>query len=191
MAVLVAFSGCGDGDDDADPGAQSGTTETTPSTGAGTTQPPAGTEFRDAKGRYSLRIGESWDKLPASATAGVGAEVEAWAVGAAVDGFTPNVNVLVQEFSGSTPQDYITYTGKGGGGVVVERGEVITLPDGTPAARFVLSQENEGKKLFSLGIAVTKRGSAALATLTTPEADFERYSKDVEPLLQTLRLLNS
>lgn len=103
-------------------------------------------------------------------------------------GFTPNVNLLVQEFPGETPAEYIAYSGKGGGGVTRKQADVIDLGMGRQAARFVFSQDQGSQQLLSLAVAVTTENLAVLATLTTVDEDFDRLSAEVEPFLRTLRL---
>ena len=174
VVVALGLGACGGGEEPA------GTT-TTAAAGA------KGQEFRDPQGAYAMTIGSSWTRLPGSFVA----EVEAWAVGQAIGSFTPNVNVLTQEFPGESPSDYIEFTGAGGGGIEVQSGEVVRLPDGRSAARFVMSQVKDGTTLRSLGLAVTRRGTAVLATLTAPRDDFDRFAEAVEPYLQTLRLLDA
>ncbi len=116
-------------------------------------------------------------------------EIEVWAVEPEISGFTPNVNLLVQEFPGETPAEYIAYSGKGGGGITRTQADVIDLGRGRQAARFVFSQRHGSLQLLSLAVAVTTDDRAVLATLTTAEEDFDRLSAEVEPFLRTLRLL--
>ncbi len=110
-------------------------------------------------------------------------------VGPQTQGFTPNVNVINEDFPGKTPEEYISLTGTGRGGVKVDQADVIELGGGRRAARFFISQTQDSLKVRSLGIAVTGQGTSVLATLTTTEDDFDQLAKSFEPQLRTLRLI--
>ncbi len=144
----------------------------------------AGSTFVDPQGQYEIDVGPAWTRLPST----VALEIETWAVAPETSGFTPNVNVLVHEFPGETPAEYIAYSGKGGGGIVRKQADVIDLGRGRQAARFVFSQGQDSLQLLSLGVAVTTDDRAVLATLTTADEDFDRLSAEIEPFLRTLRL---
>jgi hypothetical protein len=51
----------------------------------------------------------------------VALEIETWAVAPETSGFTPNVNLLAQEFPGETPAEHIAYSDTGGGDIERKR----------------------------------------------------------------------
>lgn len=141
---------------------------------------PTGSEFQDPQGQWQMTIGESWAPLPGT----FAAEIEAWGVASmGPSGFTPNVNVLVQEFPGNSPEDYIEVSRRALPDV---EASIIETADGRRLARFEFEAPNG---LRSLGIAVVKDEVAALATLTAPPGDYPDLEDEVEPFLRTLAFL--
>lgn len=141
---------------------------------------PTGEQFRDPQGQWKMTVSTEWERLAGV----VAAEIEAWAVGTmAPSGFTPNVNVLVQEFTGSSVEDYVELSKTAAPDL---EASIVETADGRRLARFEYEAPNG---LRSLGVAVTREGVAVLATLTAPKRDFDQLKQKVEPYLRTVTLL--
>lgn len=183
VAALALLAGCSSGADRATSGGSTTTTTTTTTTAVAATT-AAGDEFRDPQGVYTMTVPRGWTRLPGV----IAQEIEAWSVAQMVDGFGPNVNVLHQEFLGATPSEYIEYSEGGGEAITIDSASIVTLAPGVDGARMLMSQSIDDQSVLkSLAIAVTRHNTAVLATLTAPEAHFDRLVRQVEPFLRTLR----
>jgi hypothetical protein len=113
------------------------------------------------------------------------AEVEDWGVASVVDGFLPNVNVLVQEFPPDSLEQYLELSEHSLPDGIDGKGSVITLADGSKMGRFTMHGYPKSE-LSSVGYVRVEHGQAILATFVAPAKAFDQLAAQIEPYLKTL-----
>ncbi len=164
------------------------------STRNGAPGPPAapltagvGTTFDDPQGTYTLTIDPTWTEHSGA----IVAEIEAWSVGPASNGFTPNVNVLTQSAPGVDLTEYLAISVRNGPRLMSDfqlvHSQVLTGSAGQPLAEMEYTAGASGRVVHFLGVVALRNGRAIVATLTTTDTSFAAIRARVEPFLLTLQ----
>ncbi len=145
-----------------------------------------GPSFADPQGTYTMTTAPTWDRGPSPIL-----EVEVWHVGAAENGFTPNVNVLTQTAPGIDLAGYLALSLKQGRNLAASFHAVgshaITGTYGQPLGVIEYTAAPSGRNLDFLAVIALAHGHAIVATLTAPDDSFAALQTQVEPYLDTLQ----
>ncbi len=148
---------------------------------------PSGDQFTDPQGTYTMTVAAGWTRLSGT----LAAEIEAWQVLRASNGFAANVNVLTQDVpSTMSLQQYLDTSARQAPRVLTDfrliSADTVTNATGEPVGRFEYTATTVGKRLHFLAIVSVHGSHAVVATLTGPEAQFDVVRSAVEPYLLTL-----
>lgn len=145
------------------------------------------TPFEDADGRYALDLGADWTPAAQQLQPGW----NAWYVGPTRNGFTPNVNVFVEQVRGLDLDDYLALTERNMGlfasdVVFLEHGEVQTR-SGERLAVLVYQGTIGVERLQVMQTLFVQDGQAVVASLTGRPEDFGVWREATELSLLSLR----
>lgn len=145
-------------------------------------------QFTDPDGSFSVGTGPTWVLQDEQVTGTANATF--WTVGPVVDGFAPNVNIIIQPFRGNI-EEYVEFSVEQGPitpGVSDFRVSGRATVDGPGGELGVLRYTAfiAGRSLQFVGVAAVGDGEAVLATFTAPPGTFDELIGEVEPYLLTL-----
>src|SRR5512133_3696311 len=141
-----------------------------------------GTAFTDPGGRYTLTVPADWQ-----ASDGVAGEgIEVWLLGDAGGAVATNINVLTEDVTGMSLQDYLDLS-IANAGKLVDDFELISSDVVTGSAGQELAvMEYTGVGLHFLGVFGMSAQGSVVITLTASPDDFAAYRDAALPYMLTL-----
>jgi hypothetical protein len=201
VALAALLSACGSEDGGGAGPETSASAGASPSTSAGAdegggdegTAKPAGKDFEDPQGEYTLVVGETWKKVAApKAVRDLPGQKDAeyWTVGKADKGFTPNINIITQKTPGIDLEEYkqISEDQSEKTKLKLVKSEITENADGDEIGiiEYTGDPTGSGKTAHFLATYAVKDDKAVVATLSTADSAFKKHRAKIEPLLLTL-----
>lgn len=144
---------------------------------------PDGAAFTDPEGRYTLTVPADWEANPGVAGEGI----EVWLLGDSSGAVATNVNVLTEDVTGMSLQDYLDLS-IANAGKLVEDFELISSEVVTGSAGQELAvMEYTGVGLHFLGVFGMSAQGSVVITLTSSPDDFATYRGAAYPYMLTLQ----
>jgi hypothetical protein len=152
------------------------------------TTPLPGQQFTDRDGKYTLRVDGSWPHRSDSPIRGI----ETWELPGAANGFTPNMNAVVENLpSGISLEQYVD----------ASKANLPRAIQGVTIISTTIKQGSSGQRLGFIEYTATPNGialhllavcsvhdrTAAVVTVTSGEAQFAQARAAVDPYLLTLQ----
>ena len=145
-----------------------------------------GTRYVDPEGTYTIQVDPGWT----ISVGGFAQGVEAWILGPAEGGFTPNLNLLTQGAPGMDLDAYIKRSVETATSYIPD----VSILDqttidgpGGKLARLEYTGTVQGRSLHFLSYTAVSGGTAVIATLSTPPDTFTTWRAAAEPYMETLR----